>query len=470
MFSKVFPKSLPSTWRLGLLIGLLQVGSVALCIVIASWTMQRDLGAVAAAVVMDDLGEYAALYSRNGIDTIRAVFVAGKHEGDQGVRITKPDGSVLFEAIPDEMKAYPWPAQPPLMPHSSMMTLRLRQDDGHQELLVGVAPLNDGNAIWFGRTNAEDVAYVANIRRNLWIAGVLAMVLALLPLWWFANHVLRPVAAMVRSVRSLGQGRTDTRIDSPTGVPELQAFASAFNEGLDRIEGLTEELQRANDQLAHELRTPLARIRGNLEVFHDHVDQDIARDAAARGLDEIDRAAKLINTILTTRAGEHRALKLHLEVIDVREMLKIINDLYLPAADERDLRLVFEASETRMVLLDRERITQAVANLLDNAFSYTPRFGQVTLAMEVREHCVRLIVRDTGPGVRPHESEQIWMRHVRGSAASAKTPGMGLGLSLVRAIATAHDGTTGCANREEGGAEFWIELPGDAGVGIGGEL
>jgi signal transduction histidine kinase len=137
----------------------------------------------------------------------------------------------------------------------------------------------------------------------------------LLPLWWFVRHVLRPVQDMMKSTRKLAEGSTDARLVAPGAVPELQAFAQAFNDGLDRIDALTSELQSANDNLAHELRTPLARIRGNLEIHHDHSENAVARDAAARGMEEIDRAADLVQTILTTRAGEHKALKLHRETI-----------------------------------------------------------------------------------------------------------------------------------------------------------
>ncbi len=104
-------------------------------------------------------------------------------------------------------------------------------------------------------------------------------------------------------------------------------------------------------------------------------------------------------------------------------------------------------------------ITKTIVIMVDNAFSYTSAGNSVTLALEILDGSVRIIVRDTGPGLRPDEMDLIWQRHTRGSAASARTPGMGLGLSLVRAVAIAHGGTTGCVNRKSGGSEFWIELP-----------
>ncbi|MDZ4402285.1 HAMP domain-containing sensor histidine kinase [Prosthecobacter sp.] len=460
MFSKLFPEHLPSTWRLGLLLTVLMACSTALCITVAGWAMKQNLSSIARAVVLDDLGEYAVLYNRSGLKEITDVFAAGGHEESQAVRITSPQGLAIFEQIPTAVAGYQWPDHAPArMKPSETLLVTIQHPARDQQLLAGCQVLNDGNILWFGRTDAEDLAYVEHIRGHLWLAGLASTAFMLVPLWWFVRHVLRPVQDMMKSTCKLAEGRTDARLVAPDAVPELQAFASAFNAGLDRIDGLTAELQSANDNLAHELRTPLARIRGNLEIYHDHTENATARDAAARGLEEIDRAADLVQTILTTRAGEHKALKLHLEIIDLRELLAHLHELYKAAAEERGLTLTLDAPASHWVLLDRQRINQAVANLLDNAFAYTPRGGTVTLALAANGDQARILVRDTGPGLSAADLTSIWQRFTRGSAASANTPGMGLGLSLVHAIIHTHGGQTGCRNREEGGAEFWIDLP-----------
>ncbi|MBL9129851.1 MAG: HAMP domain-containing protein, partial [Verrucomicrobiaceae bacterium] len=278
---------MPSTWRLGLLLAVLMACSTALCITVAGWAVRRNLSSIAKAVVLDDLGEYAVFYNRNGLKELRDVFAAGGHDLDQAVRITAADGSTLFEQIPPAVSGYAWPSQPPgkLRPAEALLMQIPHQSKAH-EILAGCQLLDDGNTLWFGRTDAEDRAYEEHIRNQLWLAGLVSAVFMLLPLAWFARHVLRPVQEMMISTRKLAEGNTNARLVAPDAVPELQAFATAFNDGLDRIDALTSELQNANDNLAHELRTPLARVRGNLETFHDHTDNAIARDSAARGLEE----------------------------------------------------------------------------------------------------------------------------------------------------------------------------------------
>jgi signal transduction histidine kinase len=249
------------------------------------------------------------------------------------------------------------------------------------------------------------------------------------------------------------------RLIAPTAIPELKTLASVINAGLDKILSLTRELQSTNDQLAHELRTPLARIRGNLESLHDHTDNDQAQEAAARSLEEIDRAAQLVQTILTVRAGDHGALRLHRQATPIHDLLQKLIELFGPAAEDRHLALSIEQGLDLMLNVDRELLTQAVANLLDNALAYTPKGGAITVRWQADGTGAIISVDDTGPGVHPAEMQSIWERYNRGSAAISRSPGIGLGLSLVRAIATAHSGSVGVSNRDTGGASFWIRLP-----------
>jgi signal transduction histidine kinase len=245
----------------------------------------------------------------------------------------------------------------------------------------------------------------------------------------------------------------------PQAIPELKTLASVVNAGLDQILSLTRELQSTNDQLAHELRTPLARIRGNLETLLDKSDNPAAQDAAARSLEEIDRAAQLVQHILTIRGGDHGALRLYRQQTPVHQIISNLVDLFTPAAEDRNLTLGIQQGLDLVLNLDRELITQAISNLLDNALAYTPKGGKINLRWQAEGTGVVIFVEDTGPGVHREEMEMIWGRYNRGTSAVVRHPGIGLGLSLVRAIATAHGGSVGVTNRVTGGASFWIKLP-----------
>ena len=457
----LFPERLPSTWRLGILLAVLMAATTAFCIVVASLAIRRDLRSIAEVVVLDDLGEYSVLYNKHGLEELDAAFEGGEHGDNQAVRVTEASGAVVREKIPTAMTGYAWPTLPPAKGtrNSTKGMMTVEAPGKEAQLLVGYQRLKDGRVLWFGRTDEDDRAHVRRIRGRLWLAGLASTGLMLLPLWWFVRHVMRPVQEMMQGIRTLAHGSTQSRLVAPGAVPELKAFVTAFNSGLDRIDGLTGELQDANDMLAHELRTPLARIRGNLEIHYDSTEDPRAREAAARGMEEIDRAADLIQMILTTRAGEHRALKLHLEDVDAGDWLGTLHELYRAAADDRGL--VFEMGDVPPVCvhIDHQRASQAVANLLDNAFAYTPPGGRITLSAESHDPFLRVVVRDTGPGLTEADPARIWERYTRGSAASAETPGLGLGLALVRAVAHAHGGDVGGENNTSGGARFWVDFP-----------
>jgi signal transduction histidine kinase len=143
----------------------------------------------------------------------------------------------------------------------------------------------------------------------------------------------------------------------------------------------------------------------------------------------------------------------------VHQLIQNLVELFTPAAEDRQLTLDIVQGLDVVLNIDRELINQAISNLLDNALAYTPKGGRVTLRWQAEGTGAIIFVEDTGLGVHPEEVEMIWERYNRGSAAIARHPGIGLGLSLVRAIATAHGGSAGVANRSSKGARFWINLP-----------
>ena len=459
MFSKLFLDRLPSTWRLAILQAIAVGTSIALCLTLAGSALRSDLETKARSTILDDLREYSVLYSALSTAGIEKLFKAGQHEDIQAVRVTGADGAVVWESLPEDGSTFAWPDLLHLRKLAHVIDLvTVEHPVGAEHLLIGRIVLGDGNVLWYGRSDTSDRSSLKRIHDYLWLAGVAAALIALVPIFWYANEVMRPVRSMIASAQALARGTGDERLAASSAVPELRDFAEAFNMALDRNSALTGELQAANDHLAHELRTPLARIRGNLEAFHDAVTDPAAQDAAARGLDEIDRATHLVQTILNIRAGEHNALRLHREETSMREFIGGMADIYATSAEDRGLLLRMEAEEDATLSIDQQLVTQAVANLLDNALAYTPSGGSIVLRLEVQPEHITIRVLDTGPGVKPEEIETVWQRFVRGSAASARTPGMGLGLSLVRAIATAHGGRSGCGNRDGGGADFWFTL------------
>jgi len=461
MLSKLLPEATPSTWRLAAMQALTIAASIGLCLFFTSIAVKRDLQIVARQVLQDDLGEYSVVYNRYGMDGLEQMFKTGRHDRHEAIRVIK-NGRVIEQvhrSLPGD--DFPWPEEQAMKPLTSVLGNKsFGYPKGDKHVFIGRVLLHDGAVLWHGRTNDADLAAIQYINRQLGLAGMAASVIALIPVLWYAWRVMKPVRRMIDSAQSLAQGVSRSRLAAEQAVPELREFAEAFNTVLDRNEALAAELQEANDHLAHELRTPIARIRGNLEHLHDSITDPGIQETAARGMDEIDRASSLVQTILTVRAGEHNALKLHLEPLSLNGLIEDIVDLYSVSAEDRKVSLQVDLRQDITLAMDQQRMTQAVANLLDNAIAYTPEGGSIMVQVIVEDAFCTIQVIDSGPGIRPEEMDRIWMRFIRGTAANARTPGMGLGLSLVQAVAHAHGGKVGCSNNLPGsGATFWIKLP-----------
>ena len=450
-----------SLWRLALMILGILSAALVLMLGLTTWALNRSLDVVARTVVEDDLGEYEVLYERRGVKGLERAFAAGSHNDKQMMLLVGPGGEVLtasdLPGYPDAAKAV---AGQTIAVGQIIWAEKQNGQDGSRLLLGGLG-LSDGCQLWFGRTDQDDRALIQHVQRLIWVAALITALLATAPILWFANQVLNPVRSLIRGAYKLAEGdRLDRRLEAPQAIPELVEFATAFNAGLDRVAVLTAELEAANDQLAHELRTPLARIRGNMEAVLAKDEPEAIRDSAVRGIEEIERAVSLVQTILSIRAGDARSMRLHLEFTCYRQLISDIVELYQAAAEARGIELSWASPDIEVALLmDQQRIRQAISNLLDNALAYTPAGGKVTVTLEVTETEATLRVLDSGPGLSENDHQRIWRRFSRGSAASATTPGIGLGLSLVRAVANVHHGEADGRNRPEGGAEFWIRLP-----------
>ena len=272
-------------------------------------------------------------------------------------------------------------------------------------------------------------------------------------------RVLKQVNLAVDRIIDTGDmsGRIPTR---GTG-DELDELAMRFNRMLDRIETLIAGMKGTLDTVAHDLRTPLARFRGNAErALKGGDDAESLESALASGMEESDHILRLLNTLMDITAAETGVMHLDSQPLRLRRLAEEVIDVYSYAAEEHDVALELSAGEDPTVTGDPVRLRQAVGNLVDNAVKYSPAGSTVTvsLAIDREESNGVLRVRDRGPGITGDDLPHIWDRLYRGSGG-AKNPGLGLGLSLVKAIVEAHEGTVEVTDSSPAGTEITMLLP-----------
>ena len=283
------------------------------------------------------------------------------------------------------------------------------------------------------------------------VAAVLTGIAAAL----VAGRGLRPLTTMAASARTVNAGALDQRLPVPSSNDEVTVLARTINAMLDRLAGAIERERSFTADASHELRTPLAILRGEIELVRAKTDGAAAKrlDSA---LEEADRLAGLIEDILVI-ARTDASESMDRSVIDLGEMVTQVVKRFQVLAGQRDVD--FGGAGQATVRGDPRGVDRAVANLVDNAVRHTPPGGRVRVTCQQIDSGARIVVADSGPGVEPALLGRLFERFSR--TDDARTGGgAGLGLAIVAAVATSHDGSVVARNRQEGGLEVTLELGG----------
>ena len=306
-----------------------------------------------------------------------------------------------------------------------------------------------------GATRENRAETLATFRDELLVAGPIALVLACGAGYLLAGVSLRQVESMRRRAAEISADKPGERLPVPQTGDELEQLALTLNAMLDRLESA---LQRERDFIAdagHELRTPLALLRTELELALRHAESpDRLREAVQASVQEVDRLSQLADGLLLIARADRGKLALRVEKLDADEVMESVVRRFRWRADEERRELVTQGRPGIELQGDRLRIEQALGNLVDNALRYGS--GVVTLDAFTNNGGVELHVRDRGLGFPPGFVDRAFERFTR---PQRDTAGTGLGLSIVRAVAEAHGGSVSVANAPGGGADVSLHLP-----------
>lgn len=335
-------------------------------------------------------------------------------------------------------------AVPGLDEPARMLAVPVEHDPRQRVLVVGTTRENRAETL-----NSLLVAFL--------IGGPIALLLASLGGYLLAGAALRPIEAMRRRAAEISTSSLDERLPVPPARDEVARLGDTLNAMLTRIEdGLARERRFVADA-SHELRTPIALLKTELElaVRHSRSPEELER-AIRSAADETDRLARLADDLLLLARSEQGRPSLHLEPLDVADVLGTVARRFGRRAEAEARDLVVDVQPELGVVADRLRLEQALANMVDNALRYGD--GRVALTAAAVDGFVELHVADEGPGFPPAFLARAFERFSRADEERGAA-GSGLGLAIVATIARAHAGEAYAANRDGNGADVWIALP-----------
>lgn len=302
--------------------------------------------------------------------------------------------------------------------------------------------LHNGEILFVGADAGEDEAYVGKIVRALQAAGLLVVVLGLAGGVLVSRNVSRTMVDLINVVERVRNGETGVRAHVRGARDEFDELAQGVNEMLDRLERSMAGRKHAGDAIAHDLRSPLTRLRARLEAAYIDVEagKGNPEEALAQALEDTDGVLKTFGAVLSIARLQAAGQAPDPVLFDPADLAADMSELYEPFCEEKDIEFSSELTKGLSVRGNREFLAQAVANILDNAVKYTPAGGAIMLRVRRRSSGeVEFSVTDTGPGVPDEDRERVIQRFVR-LENSRNEPGAGLGLSLVAAVAEAHGG------------------------------
>lgn len=321
--------------------------------------------------------------------------------------------------------------------------------------------IGKGVVAQLGYSMENDTAFIAIFKKIFLITMSALILTAVLVGWFMARRALSGVEAVTRTARQISESDLSRRVPIMARHEEIDRLAVTFNQMLDRIERLVVGMREMSDNIAHDLKSPVARIRGMAEISMSGASSS-GDDLTLAGstIEECDRLLDMINTMLMISKSDAGAGDETLEPVNMADVARGALALFGPLAEDKGLTLTGDIPEVLMVRGDLKMLQRAVANIVDNAIKYTPSPGNIDIR-GVRDKDVEMInvsITDSGIGIDAEDLPKIFNRFFRCDQSRA-TGGFGLGLSLARAIAHVHGGEVNVESAIGVGSVFTLCLP-----------
>lgn len=412
--------------------------------------------------LLGDSREFLGVYQQEGLNALaREIVIETEGEGTKKIfiRVYAPDRTIVETSDTQEWKGLPEPpAFPGSLPGQKFETVTLPNTSERARIFY--QSLGDGNTLQSGIKLTPDEKLLANFQRIFAVVFLGILTCGGFIGFYISKRALAGVERVRQTADQISRGNLSQTITFKDKTLEINNLISAINRMQQRIHDLIHELQDVTNNIAHDLRSPVTRMRGLAETtLTGEQSLDEYRSLAGDVVEECDSLVGMINTMLEIAETDARIKPLPRHPVDVADIIRDVAELYLPVAEDKHINLSLRIIDDALsVAGDRSRLQRALANLLDNALKFTPAGGRVALELKQEGENASITISDTGPGISTADLPHVYERFYRADR-SRSTTGTGLGLSLVQSIVLAHKGTIDITSEENAGTRVSLLFP-----------
>lgn len=409
-----------------------------------------------------DGSECVEIYRESGIEGLRReVFLETEGEGDEHVfiRVYSPEFKVVASSDLSRWQGLP--------EHTRQLEAGRRErfktiylPGNPHRVRIFFQELGDGHLLQFGKILSDDEHLLQDFRRMFYLSFAVMLLAGILFGFYLAKNALSGIQRVRRGADQMSRGDLSQRIALNGGSEEIRNLTHSFNRMQDRIQSLISELQNVTNNVAHDLRSPVTRMRGLAETtLTGGQNLEEYRDMAGAVVEECDRLVGMINIMLEIAETDAGLRPLAHAPVDMNEMVLDVAELYSSVANDKGIALTTKVPEGPLIVPgDRRCLQRALANLLDNAIKFTQQDGEVEVSAFAENRSIIVTITDNGPGIPADDLSRIYDRFFRGDQ-SRSSPGNGLGLSLVQSIIHAHGGEISVRNVANQGTRAKLSIP-----------
>lgn len=396
-------------------------------------------------ILMAKMQEAKVLLSTEGIPGLRQFLSEEKNRilnAPYLVRVVTPDGETLYIKPSIEEKNFDFDAafNRKIRPADYIGWRSLPAIDDEDKFNLLTEKTDQNLYLQVGKSSEEREEILEEILMNFAVIEIVLVFLGALFGSWYARKSLAPLRGLLSTIRMIEKGNLSGRVPASSTNDELQEIGDTFNRMIARIENLIKIMGESLDNVAHDIRTPLTRIRSVAEHALLSNDTALLRESLEDTAESSMQIAELVDQLLSISETEAGVLQLHLENCDIKSLVMDVVDIYEFPALEKLIKIDFSSISSDLKwTIDRKRIKQVIANLIDNAIKFSPAQSEILISAIVDKENLLINISDQGCGITEADRIRIWDRLFR-SDKSRSTKGLGLGLAIVRAVVLAHRG------------------------------